>query len=133
MGRMIDADELRARVAYKRFYSDLDQIDILNFINSAPTVIPDSALAIADCSKLNPDFASILFRPICSRCGRRIVNTEINCIQDEQIELNNMHFRVPSVHVEPSHCPHCNAIFTTIEMPCNVPFTDEIEIKKGGI
>lgn len=133
MGRMIDADELHARVAYKRFYNDLDKIDIINFINSAPTVIPDSALAIADCSKLGQDFATIIFRPICSRCGRRIVNTEINYIQDAQIETKDMHFRVPSMHVEPSRCPHCNAYFTTIEMPCNVPFTDEIEIEKGGI
>lgn len=133
MGRMIDADELRARVAYKHFYNNFDKINILNFIDSAPTVIPDSALAIEDCSKLGHDFASILFRPICSRCGRRIVNTEINYIQDTQIEAKEMCFHVPSMHVEPSRCPHCNAYFTTIEMPCNVPFTDEIEIKKGGI
>ena len=58
--------------------------------------------------------AQILFRPICSKCGKQIRRT-IDYIAGFQIE--------------PMFCPECNEIFESIEMPTALPFDNNMVVK----
>lgn len=126
MSRAIDADYLLRRIWNMHFMDSDDKHDVINFIQNAPTVISDSAFAIADPIKEAPDEGvSIIFRPICSHCGRRIVNTEIDYVPDDSMigDTKWIHF---SGHVEPRRCPYCKSFFERIEIPTRLPYTDKI-------
>ena len=57
--------------------------------------------------------AKILFRPICSKCGKQIHKT-IDCVE--------------WFSIEPKFCPECNEVFESIEMPTALPFDNNIVV-----
>ena len=121
--RAVDADYLLRRIYQMHFMDGDDKRDVTNFIQNAPTVIQDSACVIANPEVEVPhEGASIVFRPICSHCGRSIVNTEIDYVQEDYIlsTAKQIHF---SGYIKPERCPFCKAFFTSIEMPTSLPYT----------
>lgn len=65
--------------------------------------------------------AEILFRPVCSKCRR-----ELNSI----IDYHPVNFRgFDDGFVEPGRCPHCDALFTSIEIPPRLPFDNTLNIR----
>ena len=62
--------------------------------------------------------AKILFRPICSKCGKQIRRT-IDCHE---------RYTIGEFRIDPMFCPECNEIFTSIEMPTTLPFDNNIVI-----
>ena len=66
------------------------------------------------------DFATIEFKPVCSKCGKEIkarisIEKSIN-----QVEGNP--FRFAEWFINPSHCPNCHAMFDSIRMPSKLPY-----------
>lgn len=130
--RAVDADYLLRRIYQMHFMDGDDKRDVINFIQNAPTIIQDSACAIANPEVEVPDEGvSIIFRPICSHCGRRIVNTEIDYVHDDSMmgDTKWIHF---SGHVEPRRCPYCKSFFERIEIPTRLPYIDRV-IKESEI
>ena len=70
---------------------------------------------------MNDDIASILFRPICSKC-KHILYTEINCSEYPILTNYYSGCYLGYYEITPEKCPYCNAIFNNIEMPTKLPF-----------
>lgn len=63
--------------------------------------------------------ASILFRPICSKC-KNILYEKIDCIN---IKYKNSF--VTDYTIVPHKCPYCNTPFENIEIPTTLPFENK--------
>ena len=71
-------------------------------------------------NNMNYNTASILFRPICSKC-KNIIYGKIDCIN---IKYDKCF--VSDYYIVPEKCPHCNTPFENIEIPTKLPFNTNI-------
>ena len=71
---------------------------------------------------MNNNTASILFRPVCSKC-RGLLYRTIDFIEyPAQIENYKGAILPTDFDIIPNKCPYCNASFESIEMPTKLPF-----------
>ena len=70
--------------------------------------------------------ASILFRPICSKCGKQL-HLLIDC-KEETIAIDNspQFMYDKDYRITPECCPYCKEYFTSIQMPTSVPFDNSL-------
>lgn len=61
--------------------------------------------------------AKILFRPICSNCGKQLFGVISFEYDTDFLEKAGVLYRTAG-RVEPDHCPYCNEWFEGIEMIC---------------
>ena len=71
--------------------------------------------------KMDNNIASIVFRPICSKC-KHLIYEEIDYIE-YPIQINNYKKCLSNDYeIIPNKCPHCNTPFESIEIPTKLPF-----------
>lgn len=68
--------------------------------------------------------AKILFRPVCSACGRILLGEEINI--SYQSLIDDVYSQI-----EPEICPFCDVSFEQIQMPDQLPFQCESYIERS--
>lgn len=72
--------------------------------------------------------ASIIYKPVCSSCGK-VIPGKVSCINGT-IFTEWIH---GSPTTNPSLCPHCNEHFETIIVPCpNAGMNGEVFIEDMG-
>lgn len=65
--------------------------------------------------------ASIKFIPVCSSCGKIIVD-KIDVAKEEIHFNSDKHYAAYNQYVHPSMCCNCGAHFDSIEIPTTLPF-----------
>ena len=58
--------------------------------------------------------ASIMFMPVCTKC-LKIIWQEVDASQ-------SIDFIGATYDISPNKCPHCGALFNSIEIPAKLPF-----------
>lgn len=71
--------------------------------------------------------AEIIFRPVCSACGK-VLYCDVNIIESLlEPPVNNKELWVTkSVEIEPRCCPHCGETFERVVMPTRLPYHTDI-------
>ena len=126
--KLIDAQELVQHLHMINFMDARDRVAVIRMIDDTPEIDPRNLIK-KDIKERPIEFASIIFRPICSFCGRRLINETIDCIDDKQYNEILMNTKRPFIfskkRITPDECPYCHASFDCIEMPCGIPYTDK--------
>ena len=68
--------------------------------------------------------AEILFKPICSECGKEI-KAEIDYKRTD-LKVIHMPDIIPNKEISPWCCPNCLSIFNRIVMPTKLPFDNSV-------
>lgn len=71
--------------------------------------------------------AEIIFRPVCSICGR-VLYCDVSITESLLEAVANIKepWLPKSIPIEPTYCPHCGKTFERIIMPTRLPYHTDI-------